>query len=188
MFLSVEEQVSSLLITSQERFLFLENPVQYLTKLKYKNMPRKKLLESKQAYSKRLETFYDLTKKEVKILAEEYVQPSYVYYKGQKIQVPDDFYLDYKTPDKTTYLEYLEEEDRKKNIITSEDREKARLLNCGVDYNYLQTLINKMNVNPDLTVTIKTKDGSIINMRKTETVEDVDVGSNEIVVEPLRVK
>ena len=40
-----------------------------------------------------------------------------------------------------------------------EDKKKQELLNKEVDYNFLQTLINKCNDNPDLVITIYLKSG-----------------------------
>lgn len=40
-----------------------------------------------------------------------------------------------------------------------EDKKRQELLNKEVDYNFLQTLINKCNDNPDLVITIYLKSG-----------------------------
>ena len=77
----------------------------------------------------------------------------------------------------------------KKNIVTDEDREKARLLDCNLDYNYLQELINKINKNPDLNVTIKTKDGATIHINAIPKQEDKDdLAFKELFVEVPKVK
>ena len=43
--------------------------------------------------------------------------------------------------------------------ILWEEKKKQELLNTNVDYNFLQTLINKTNENPDLVITIYFKSG-----------------------------
>ena len=40
-----------------------------------------------------------------------------------------------------------------------EEKKKQELLNTNIDYNFLQTLINKTNENPDLVITIYFKSG-----------------------------
>lgn len=40
-----------------------------------------------------------------------------------------------------------------------EEKKKQELLNKEIDYNFLQTLINKCNDNPDLVITIYFKSG-----------------------------
>lgn len=40
-----------------------------------------------------------------------------------------------------------------------EEKKKQELLNKEIDYNFLQTLINKCNDNPDLVITIHFKGG-----------------------------
>lgn len=40
-----------------------------------------------------------------------------------------------------------------------EEKKKQELLNKNIDYNFLQTLINKCNDNPDLAITIYFKSG-----------------------------
>lgn len=192
----------NIILASQERYKFLENPVAYLEKLyadkketALKNIPKRKLFESKKHYDKRKAEYissvnseYDKSKKEIKEEADKYSKPAYVYYNNQKLTVPNNFYYDYNTPDLERYLDYLVSEDKRKNIITDEDREKARLLNCDLDFNYLQTLINKMNVNNDLVITIKTKDGAVINMRKQDKQESDDIFGNNIFISPEKVR
>ena len=39
------------------------------------------------------------------------------------------------------------------------EKKKQELLNTNIDYNFLQTLINKTNENPDLVITIYFKSG-----------------------------
>lgn len=186
---------------SQERFKFLENPEEYLKKLMEKNIEKeykdylkddpKKYWESGKSYKERTECklsylndTYTHTEEWYKDEANRYSQPQYVYYNENKIEIPNNFYLDYKTPDKAAFIEYLVEQDAEKHIVTQEDREKARLLDCNLDYNYLQTLLNKMNVNSDIVISIKTKDGAIITIRKQEK-EDLDnIVNNNIFITP----
>lgn len=186
---------------SQERFKFLENPEEYLKDLMEKNIEKeykdylkddpKKYWESGKSYKERTERklsylndTYTHTEEWYKDEANRYSQPQYVYYNENKIEIPNNFYLDYKTPDKAAFIEYLVEQDAEKHIVTQEDREKARLLDCNLDYNYLQTLLNKMNVNSDIVISIKTKDGAIITIRKQEK-EDLDnIVNNNIFITP----
>lgn len=186
---------------SQERFKFLENPEEYLKKLMEKNIEKeykdylkddpKKYWESGKSYKERTECklsylndTYTHTEEWYKDEANRYSQPQYVYYNENKIEIPNNFYLDYKTPDKAAFIEYLVEQDAEKHVVTQEDREKARLLDCNLDYNYLQTLLNKMNVNSDIVISIKTKDGAIITIRKQEK-EDLDnIVNNNIFIAP----
>lgn len=186
---------------SQERFKFLENPEEYLKKLMEKNIEKeykdylkddpKKYWESGKSYKERTERklsylndTYTHTEEWYKDEANRYSQPQYVYYNENKIEIPNNFYLDYKTPDKAAFIEYLVEQDAEKHVVTQEDREKARLLDCNLDYNYLQTLLNKMNVNSDIVISIKTKDGAIITIRKQEK-EDLDnIVNNNIFIAP----
>ena len=87
-----------------------------------------------------------------------------VYYNNTKYVIPDSWYISYKKPAVKEYLNYLKEQDDKLLSITDGDREKARLLKCNLDYVYLQELINKVNSNSNLNVTITTADGAIIRM------------------------
>lgn len=188
---------------SQERFKFLENPEEYLKNLLEKNIEKeydeylenhpKKFYESKKSYEERIsQKHLELTaltnkpfnKELYKTEAKRWSQPQYVYYNENKIEIPNNFYLDYKTPDKAAFIEYLVKQDEEKHIVTQEDREKARLLDCNLDYNYLQTLLNKMNANPDIVISIKTKDGALITIRKQEK-EDLDnIVNNDIFITP----
>jgi hypothetical protein len=43
--------------------------------------------------------------------------------------------------------------------ILWEEKKKQELLNTNIDYNFLQSLINKTNENPDLVITIYFKSG-----------------------------
>lgn len=43
--------------------------------------------------------------------------------------------------------------------ILWEEKKRQELLNTNIDYNFLQTLINKTNENPDLVITIYFKSG-----------------------------
>lgn len=174
-------------ILCQERYNFIANPEQYLKDYFTKE---KAALSKKLIYffrKKKIQQDYEKKIKSIKSSIKEYVKPTYVYYKGNKIAVPNDFYIDYKTPDIEAFIKYLEEDDRKKNIITDEDREKARLLNCNLDYNYLQTLMNKVAGNPDLVVTIQTKDAAVITLRTNKKLEP-DVLENEVFVKPTLVR
>ena len=186
---------TELLLLSQERYKFLENPKGYILNLhKYDlDKPIKKWYETKNHYNKRLTEYNKLKKLNdaaIKKRIEKYTQPTYIYYKGQKLEVPNDFYISYCCADTEAYLDYLYEEDCKKNIVTDEDREKARLLDCNLDYNYLQELINKINKNPDLNVTVKTKDGATIHINAIPKQEDKDdlAAFKELFVEVPKVK
>lgn len=187
----MKEELKNLVICSQERFKFLENPVEYLKNLMEKLVLRdyndylrqspKRYWESEKHYEERtsqklsyLKNYaYKHTEEWYLDEAKTYSQPQYVYYNENKIEIPNNFYMDYKTPDKITFIKYLVEQDEERHIVTEEDREKARLLDCNLDYNYLQTLINKMNTNPDIVISIKTKDNALITIRKQEK-EDLD--------------
>lgn len=188
---------------SQERFKFLENPVEYLKNLMEKNIKKeydeyledhpKKYWESEKSYKERTsQKLLELnsnagktyTKKWYETEAKRWSQPQYVYYNENKIEIPNNFYLDYKTPDKAAFIEYLVAQDEEKHIVTQEDREKARLLDCNLDYNYLQTLLNKMNANPDIVISIKTRDGALITIRKQEKEELEDIINKDIFVAP----
>lgn len=187
----MKEELKNLVVYSQERFKFLENPEEYLKNLMEKYILRdyndylrdypKRYWESEEHYKERtsqkllyLKNYaYKHTNEWYKDEAKTYSQPQYVYYNENKIEIPNNFYMDYKTPDKITFIKYLVEQDEERHIVTEEDREKARLLDCNLDYNYLQTLINKMNTNPDIVISIKTKDNALITIRKQEK-EDLD--------------
>ena len=202
--MTLEEKLEKLMISSQERSQFSENPGAFIKRKceeYYKRNDerhdslKKRWYETKKHFQKRLELFdnelvenFKRYCSSIKNLSKEALIPTYVYYKGSKIQVPDSFYRCFYSADVETYLEYLAEEDRKHNVITDEDREKARLLNCDLDYNYIQTLINKMNINPDLVITIRTKDGATINMRKQTNKEPEDLLDNSIFISPEMVK
>lgn len=202
--MTLEEKLEKLMISSQERSQFSENPDAFIKRKceeyykrndeRHDNL-KKRWYETKKRFQKRLELFdnelaenFKRYRSSIKNLSKEALIPTYVYYKGSKIQVPDSFYRCFYSADVETYLEYLAEEDRKHNVITDEDREKARLLNCDLDYNYIQTLINKMNMNPDLVITIRTKDGAAINMRKQTDKGPEDLLDNSIFISPEMVK
>lgn len=197
--------MENILLLCQERYKFLEKPKEYIDNYieKQKTDDFNKIkrdryfLESKQHYNeyllkieKILKNKYRKIKDEMMEKLVEYLHPFYVYYKKEKIEVPSDFYLDFKTPDISGFLEYLEDEDNKRNIITEEDREKARLLNCNLDYNYLQELINKINKNPDLKINIKTKDGATITLFTDTSKQDLEDSFqyNEIILDKPMVK
>lgn len=199
--MDLEEKLKKLVLLSQERYKFVENPEEFINNkieefkdLLDKSKIHKRLFETTKRFNNRLALF---NKKKTNIIkfytdclkkdAKKALTPVYVYYKGNKIVVPNSFYSNFNVAVTEIFLEYLEEDDRKKNIITDEDRAKARLLNCNLDYAYLQELINKVNASSDLVVTVKTKDGSIINIHRQEKDVDVEM-PNEIIVEPLKVK
>lgn len=46
-----------------------------------------------------------------------------------------------------------------------EERKRRELLNTNIDYNFLQTLINKCNENPDLAITIYFKSGDRMTLQ-----------------------
>lgn len=46
-----------------------------------------------------------------------------------------------------------------------EEKKKRELLNTNIDYNFLQTLINKCNENPDLAITIYFKSGDRMTLQ-----------------------
>lgn len=52
-----------------------------------------------------------------------------------------------------------------------EEKKKQELLNTNIDYNFLQTLINKCNENPDLAITIYFKSGDrmVLQTKHKET-------------------
>ena len=52
-----------------------------------------------------------------------------------------------------------------------EERKRQELLNTNIDYNFLQTLINKCNENPDLAITIYFKSGDrmVLQTKHKET-------------------
>lgn len=49
--------------------------------------------------------------------------------------------------------------------IIFEEKKKQELLNTNIDYNFLQTLINKCNENPDLAITIYFKSGDRMTLQ-----------------------
>lgn len=55
--------------------------------------------------------------------------------------------------------------------IIYEEKKKQELLNKEIDYNFLQTLINKCNENPDLAITIYFKSGDkmVLQTKHRET-------------------
>lgn len=200
--MSLDEKLKNLVVYSQERFKFIENPDEYVKrecedyKKSWENRRiQKKWFETNKHFQKRLELFnkdYNESCKsyadDLKKLAKEALVPVYVYYKGDKIKVPNSFYTSFWAADIVTYLEYLEEEDKKKHIITDEDREKARILDCNLDYNYLQTLINKINKNPDLRVTIRTNDGATITLDNYKQLPKDEDFSDIVIEKPTLVK
>ena len=140
---------------SQERFNYRSSPLKLPKILK--------LLPKKLAYKLKKR----LIKKRDAILTN-----ATVYYNGKKHTIPDEWYISYKKPAIKEYLSYLKSLDDKLLTITDGDREKARLLNCNLDYVYLQELINKVNSNSNLNVTITTADGAVIRMDTNKRVAD----------------
>lgn len=57
-----------------------------------------------------------------------------------------------------------------------EEKKKRELLNKNIDYNFLQTLINKCNDNPDLAITIYFKSGDrmVLQTKHKETNYSAD--------------
>ena len=57
-----------------------------------------------------------------------------------------------------------------------EEKKKKELLNTNIDYNFLQTLINKCNDNPDLAITIYFKSGDrmVLQTKHKETNYSAD--------------
>ena len=55
--------------------------------------------------------------------------------------------------------------------LVFEEKKKQELLNTNIDYNFLQTLINKCNENPDLAITIYFKSGDrmVLQTKHRET-------------------
>lgn len=195
--------MESRFIKCQERYAFMENPKAFLeerlssmTQDQIDNIRKKRLLETRKHYNsfkerkvKEIKDAESKLKKDISAMIKKYTASAFIYFKGNKIQIPNDFYITYKEADAEGYLNYLIEEEARLNIVTDEDREKARLLNCDVNYTYLQTLINKMTNVPDLVVTIKHKDGQTVVLRRIGQEEaDNDLINNELTIEPLMVK
>lgn len=199
----LQEKLKRLVIDSQERCKLVENPDEFIrehieySKKTYdmvRSTLHKRWFESNKSFQKRLKSFDNSRSSAIKShtnYIKEQVKkaliPVYVYYKGTKTLVPDSFYSSFDKADTVTFLEYLEEEDKRKNIITDEDREKARLLNCSLDYVYLQTLMNMTVGNPDLVITVQTKDGGVVTLRTNKKLEP-DVLENEVYVKPTLVR
>ena len=51
------------------------------------------------------------------------------------------------------------------DALIFEEKKKQELLNTNIDYNFLQTLINKCNENPDLAITIYFKSGDRMTLQ-----------------------
>lgn len=201
--MDLNDRLNDLVLLSQERYKFIENPDGFIKRkcewykagLDYgRTQLHKRLFQTTKSFQKKLELYdkkideqYKAYCYSLKKLSKEALIPVYVYYKGNKIVVPDNFYKSFSDADTVTFLEYLEEDDRKKNIITDEDREKARLLNCNLDYTYLQTLMNMTVGNPDLVITVQTKDAAVITLRTNKKLEP-DVLENEVYVKPTLVR
>lgn len=47
-----------------------------------------------------------------------------------------------------------------------EDKKKKELLSAKSDFNFLQSLIDKSNDNQNLVITVKTKDGTVIEIKQ----------------------
>lgn len=175
-------------ILCQERYKFIANPEQYLRDYLIKERDAALSKLTAVFRKKKIREDYERNVKNIKKDVNKYVQKAYVYYKGSQVAVPNDFYVDYKTPDVDAFLEYLEAEYERKHIITDEDREKARILDCNLDYNYLQTLINKVNKNPDLRVTIRTNDGATIILDNYKQLDKDEEFSDIVIDRPTLVK
>ena len=65
-----------------------------------------------------------------------------------------------------------------------EEKKKQELLNTNIDYNFLQTLINKCNENSDLAITIYFKSGDRMTLqtkhRETNSSYDGEPSINEL--------
>lgn len=48
--------------------------------------------------------------------------------------------------------------------LTWEDKKKKELVGKNMDYQFIQVLLDKINDNPNITVSIHLKDGTVINM------------------------
>lgn len=59
-----------------------------------------------------------------------------------------------------------------------EEKKKQELLNKEIDYNFLQTLINKCNDNPDLVITIYFKSGDRMTLKTKYKNNDYSAGSS----------
>lgn len=59
-----------------------------------------------------------------------------------------------------------------------EDKKRKELLNTNIDYNYLQTLIDRVNSNPDLLITIRFKSGDTMELRSQ--YEEYNTDYNQI--------
>ena len=53
--------------------------------------------------------------------------------------------------------------------LTWEDKKKKELVGKNMDYQFIQVLLDKINDNPNITVSIHLKDGTIINMGTKHT-------------------
>lgn len=73
--------------------------------------------------------------------------------------------------------------------ILWEEKKKQELLNTNIDYNFLQTLINKTNENPDLVITIYFKSGDkMILQSQFRDDKNVDYYNGDPSINELEVK
>lgn len=59
-----------------------------------------------------------------------------------------------------------------------EEKKKQELLNTNIDYNFLQTLINKCYENPDLAITIYFKSGDRMVLQTKHKETDYSLGAS----------
>lgn len=68
--------------------------------------------------------------------------------------------------------------------LTWEDKKKKELVGKNMDYQFIQVLLDKINDNPNITVSIHLKDGTVINMgtkqRNQSFVDSYDGEPSEI--------
>ena len=73
--------------------------------------------------------------------------------------------------------------------ILWEEKKKQELLNTNIDYNFLQTLINKTNENPDLVITIYFKSGDkMILQSQFKEDRTIDYSNGNPSINELEVK
>ena len=73
--------------------------------------------------------------------------------------------------------------------ILWEEKKKQELLNTNIDYNFLQSLINKTNENPDLVITIYFKSGDkMILQSQFKEDKNTDYYSGSPSINELEVK
>lgn len=73
--------------------------------------------------------------------------------------------------------------------ILWEEKKKQELLNTNIDYNFLQSLINKTNENPDLVITIYFKSGDkMILQSKFKEDKTIDYYNGNPSINEMEVK